>query len=128
MHEIRTERLLLRKAREDDLDAVHSLLSNAHATTYWYEPPHSTIEQSREWLESMIRIPRQSGDDFIVEREARIIGKAGFHTFPLIGFIFHPLSWGQGFAREALAAVIQRAFDVHRLEFIEADVDPRNER
>lgn len=128
MHEIRTERLLLRKAREGDLEAIHSVLSDPRATTYWYEPPHSTVDQSKEWLESMIQIPRQTGEDFIVEHEGRVIGKAGFHAFPLIGFIFHPDSWGQGFAREALAAVIQRAFDAHQLAFIEADVDPRNER
>ena len=76
----------------------------------------------------MIQIPEQTGDDFIVEHEGRVIGKAGFHAFPLIGFILHPNSWGHGFAREALAAVIERAFASHRLAFIEADVDPRNER
>lgn len=128
MHELRTERLLLRKAREGDLEAIHGALSNPEATAYWYEPPHSTLEQSKQWLASMIRIPEQTGEDFIVEHEGRVIGKAGFHAFPVIGFIFHPDSWGHGFAREALAAVIQRAFDQHRLAFIEADVDPRNER
>ena len=34
MTEIRTERLLLRKAREDDLNAIHALLSNPKATAY----------------------------------------------------------------------------------------------
>ena len=128
MTEIRTERLLLRKAREDDLKAVHSLLNNPRATAYWSTPPHSTIQQSQKWLASMIQIPEQAGEDFIVEHEGRVIGKAGLYAFPEIGFIFHPDSWGQGFAREALAAVIQRAFARHRLAFIEADVDPRNER
>lgn len=128
MNELRTERLLLRKAREGDLDAIHSVLSNAEATVYWYEPPHSTVEQSRAWLVSMMEIPEGTGEDFIVEHEGRVIGKAGFHAFPLIGFILHPDSWGRGLAREALAAIIQRAFDVHQLAFIDADVDPRNER
>jgi RimJ/RimL family protein N-acetyltransferase len=128
MHEIRTERLLLRKAREGDLDAIHSVLSNPEATTYWYEPPHSTVQQSKEWLISMMRTPEQSGEDFIVEHEGRVIGKIGFRAFPLIGFIFHPDSWGRGLAREALAPVIQRAFETHQLAFIDADVDPRNER
>lgn len=128
MHEIRTKRLILRKAREGDLDAIHSVLSNPEATAYWYEPPHSTVKQSQEWLISMIQIPERTGEDFIVEHESRVIGKAGFHAFPLIGFILHPDAWGQGFAREALAAIIQRAFEVHQLAFIDADVDPRNER
>lgn len=128
MHDLRTERLLLRKARESDLEAIHAVLSNPETTVYWYEPPHSTFQQSKEWLASMIQIPDETGEDFIVEHEGRVIGKAGFHAFPMIGFIFHPDSWGRGFASEALAAVIRRAFATHQLAFIEADVDPRNER
>lgn len=128
MHEIRTERLLLRQARESDLDAIHSVLSNPEATNYWFEPPHSSVQQSEEWLTSMMQIPAETGEDFIVEHDGRVIGKVGFHAFPVIGFILHPDSWGQGFAREAVAAVISRAFEVQKLEFIDADVDPRNER
>ena len=128
MHEIRTERLLLRQARESDIDAIHSVLSNPEATNYWFEPAQSSVQQSREWLTSMIQIPELTGEDFIIEYDGRVIGKAGFHAFPVIGFILHPDSWGRGFAREALVAVIRRAFEVHQLEFIDADVDPRNER
>lgn len=128
MQEIRTERLLLRQASASDLDAIHSVLSNPEATSYWFEPPHSSVQQSREWLTSMIQIPSGAGEDFIVEHNGLIIGKVGFHTFPVIGFILHPDWWGRGFAREALAAVIPRAFEIHQLDFIDADVDPRNER
>lgn len=128
MQDIRTERLLLRQACDGDIDAIHSVLSNPEATNYWFEPPHSSVQQSKEWLTSMIRIPGGTGEDFIVEHNGRVIGKVGFHVFPVIGFILHPDCWGRGFAREALAAVIRRAFEVHQLEFIDADVDPRNER
>ena len=33
---------------------------------------------------------------------------------------------GRGYAGEALALVLDRAFDVHGLAKVEADVDPRN--
>lgn len=128
MHQIRTERLLLRKARHSDIESIHSLLSNPEATDYWFEPPHSSMRQSREWLTSMIQIPEETGEDFIMEHVGQVIGKVGFHAFPVIGFILHPDWWGRGFAREAVAAVIRRAFEVHQLELIYADVDPRNER
>ena len=124
--EFRTERLVLRPARSDDLDAIHAILSNPQAMAYWSTPPHQTVEQSRDWLQSMIDIRLPHGEDLIIERDGKVIGKAGLWRFPEIGFILHPEFWGQGYAQEALRAVIGRAFDVHGLPRIEADVDPRN--
>lgn len=123
-----TGRLLLRKAVTADLPAIHAILSDSAATAYWSTPPHLTLDQSRDWLQSMIDIDPTQGDDFIVEHQGRVIGKAGLYRFPEIGFIFHPEVWGQGFAAEALAAVFDRAFETHRLPAIEADVDPGNMR
>lgn len=126
MATIQTSRLLLRPARGNDLDALHAILSDPGATAFWSTPPHETLEQTRQWLESMIAIPPQQGEDFIIEHEGQVIGKAGFYRFPEIGFILHPATWGQGFAKEALTCVIERGFRKHRLGTIVADVDPRN--
>lgn len=126
MLEIETERLLLRRGTMDDLAAFHSILSNPQATEFWSTPPHSYIEQSREWLQSMIDILPAEGEDFVVEHQGSVIGKAGFFRFPEIGFILHPLAWGLGFAEEAVRPLLKRAFHVHRLEAVEADVDPKN--
>lgn len=128
MVEIRTERLLLRQAREEDLASFHAILSDARATSYWSTPPHEDISQTRKWLASMIEIEKGEGEDFVVELEGRVIGKAGLFRFPEIGFIFHPGTWGRGFAREALEPVLGRAFSEHGLPAVEADVDPRNAR
>jgi [ribosomal protein S5]-alanine N-acetyltransferase len=126
MVELRTERLRLRPAREDDLPAFHAILSDPRATAYWSTPPHQDLAHTRDWLASMIEIDPAEGEDFVVELEGRVIGKAGLFRFPEIGFIFHPDAWGRGFAGEALRPVLSRAFAFHRLEAIEADVDPRN--
>jgi RimJ/RimL family protein N-acetyltransferase len=93
---------------------------------YWSSPPHETLDQTRDWLASMIAIQPSEGEDLIMELDGRLIGKAGLWRFPEIGFILHPDYWGRGFAGEALALVLQRAFDVHGLPKVEADVDPRN--
>jgi RimJ/RimL family protein N-acetyltransferase len=124
--EIRTERLLLRPAREADLAALHAILSDRQAMTYWSSPPHRDIEQTRDWLASMIAIEPSDGEDFIVEHEGQVIGKVGLWRFPEIGFIFHPDYWGRGFAEEGLTLVLDRAFGLHGLPKVEADVDPRN--
>jgi RimJ/RimL family protein N-acetyltransferase len=124
--EILTERLRLRPARLDDVDDLHEVLSDKRAMRYWWRPPHSDLAETRDWIEKMIAIDPAEGEDFVVELAGRAIGKAGLRRFPEIGFILHPDNWGKGLAREALAAVIARAFAVHRLPAIVADVDPRN--
>ena len=126
MTAIRTARLTLRRARIEDLEAIHAVLGNRQATRYWSTPPHADLEESRIWLESMIDAPPGESDDYVVEYEGRVIGKAGCWRLPEIGFILHPEHWGRGLAREAVEAVIDRVFSSFPIEALTADVDPRN--
>ncbi len=124
---IRTARLTLRPVRpEEDLGAMHAIMCQRRAMAYWSTPPHESEAQTSEWLANMAAIQPCEGEDFIVEHEGRVIGKAGFYRFPDIGYMFDPAVWGQGLAREAVGAVIERGFAVHNLQRIQADVDPRN--
>lgn len=124
--EFHTKRLVLRSARESDLPAMHTILSDPRAMAYWSSPPHTGVEQTRDWLASMIAIQPEEGEDFIVELDGKLIGKAGLWCFPEIGFILRSDCWGNGFAQEALAFVLDRAFGIHALPRVDADVDPRN--
>lgn len=126
MVEIETARLRLRPPRPDDAEAFHAILSDSEAMRYWSTVPHETIEQTRQWLQSMIEIPPGEGEDFIIEHRGQVIGKAGMFRFPEVGFILHPSAWGQGFATEALRPILDRAFGTHGLARVVADVDPRN--
>lgn len=126
MTEFHTARLTLRRARIEDLVAIHAIMSDRRAMRYWSSLPHGTEERTREWLQSMIEAPDALSDDYIVEHEGRVIGKAGCHRLPEIGFIFHPDVWGLGLAREALEALIPRIFAAHPVAALTADVDPRN--
>ena len=105
---------------------MHAVLSNAQAMRFWSTLPHTEIEQTREWLESMICDSPAERVDFVVEHEGREIGKAGCWRLPEIGFILHPDYWGRGYAREAMEAVIARIFERLPIPEITADVDPRN--
>jgi [ribosomal protein S5]-alanine N-acetyltransferase len=122
---IRTPRLLLRRAAEGDLDAIHAIMSDHEAMRFWSTPPHTDREATRAWLASMIATPPDAGDDFIVEHEGVVIGKLGAWRWPEIGYILARPAWGRGFATEALAAFIDYAFD-GRTDHLTADVDPRN--
>ncbi|QOV94103.1 GNAT family N-acetyltransferase [Novosphingobium sp. ES2-1] len=124
---IRTARLLLRPVRpQEDLAAMHAIMRQPRAMAYWSTPPHDSEAVTAEWLGNMADIPDLEGEDFIVEHQGRVIGKAGFYRFPDLGYMFDPDVWGQGFAREAVGMVIARGFTVHHLPRILADVDPRN--
>jgi len=127
MTELVTSRLRLRRARPADLDGLHAVFSHPVAMRYWSRPPHTELEQTREFLDSMIAAPSDLSDDFVVEHEGRAIGKAGCWRLPEVGYILHPDYWGQGMASEALTAVIGHVFSTRAIEAIKADVDPRNE-
>ncbi len=126
MGEILTPRLRLRRARPDDLDALHAVLSDARAMRYWSTPPHTDREQTREFLGKMIAAQPAESCDFVIERDGRTIGKAGCYHLPDVGYILHPDHWGQGLATEALGAVIAHIFAHYDVAALKADVDPRN--
>lgn len=123
---LHTPRLLLRPARLSDLDALHAIMRQPSAMAYWSTPPHESRQQTSDFLDGMMTIPPGEGEDFVIEHEGRLIGKAGLYRFPEIGYLLDPAFWGKGLAQEALTAVIGRAFAVHALPCITADVDPRN--
>ena len=124
--QIRTERLLLRRARPDDLDAIHALLSDPVGMRYWSTPPHHSLEQSRNWLQSMIDADPGASDDFIIDKDGAAIGKLGCWALPEIGFNLARAWWGQGLASEAMAAFIARRRALGAPRRLTADVDPRN--
>ena len=126
MTELRTARLVLRRARPDDLEAMHAVFSDPRTMTYWTHGPHESLERTREWLESMIASPASASDDFIVTLNGRAIGKMGAWRLPEFGFILAPEHWGKGLASEALAAFLDHVFERPDVDHLIADVDPRN--
>ena len=124
--QIRTERLLLRRPRMDDLDAMFEITSNPVAMRYWSTLPHASRDVTRPWLEQMIARTAAGGEDFLIEFEGRIIGDVGAGRLPDFGFIIHPDYWGRGFATEASTAFIAYAFSDTAATELCADVDPRN--
>jgi RimJ/RimL family protein N-acetyltransferase len=122
---IRTQRLTLRRARIEDLDDVHAMLSHPAAMRYWSTPEHETLEQSREWLAGMVA-GGPDEDDFLIEHQGRVIGKAGAWKLPEIGFLLHPDHWGKGLGFEAMSAAIAHLFAAHDLPELTAEADPRN--
>ncbi|MBB3871186.1 GNAT family N-acetyltransferase [Brevundimonas mediterranea] len=121
-----TPRLILRRARPGDVDDLHQVFSSPDAMRWWSTTPHETREQTVEWLESMIAADPENSDDFVIQAQGRVIGKAGFWRLPEIGYILHPDYWGRGLATEALTAVIDHVIATRDTDGVTADVDPAN--
>lgn len=125
--EIITERLLLRRPRPDDLDALHEIMSDPRAMRYWSTLPHADREVTAAWLAQEIQQLETDGDDFVIVHQGRVIGKVGAWKLPEMGYILHPDFWGRGLAFEATSAYIAHAFASNLIDRLTADVDPRNE-
>src|SRR5690349_13148624 len=125
VEELRTERLVLRRARRDDAEAMHRIMSNPVAMRYWSSPPHQAFEETARWMASMVEAPREVSDDFIVTLDGELIGKFGAWRLPEFGFLIDPAQWGKGYASEAMRGFIAHRRRVGGTE-LTADVDPRN--
>ena len=123
--ELRTERLLLRRARPEDAVALHAFMRQPRAMRYWSTVPHPDLATTQAFVASMIAPPHEGSDDFVVEAGGRVIGKLGSWRLPDLGYIFAPDTWGQGYASEALAAFIAHRRGQGGGE-LTADTDPRN--
>ncbi len=123
---IRTERLVLRQATWDDLDAVHRIMSDPRAMRYWSRPEHETLEETKTWMGFLV-VQAPDSRDWLIEKDGVVIGKAGAWQLPEVGFLLDPAQWGRGLACEAMVAVIA-ALEVEfpDLGQLTAEVDPRN--
>ena len=51
-------------------------MSDPAAMRYWSTPPHTTLDETRQFLDQMIAAPTSESDDFLIEYRGEVIGKA----------------------------------------------------
>ncbi len=122
-----TERLILRRYEEEDLQDLFAYVSDGEVAKYEpYRP--MTLEETKDNLawrigtEEMVAVERKDSHKMIGNV---YLGKREFEALE-IGFVFNRHDWGHGYAAESCRALIQRAFSngIHR---IYAECDPLNE-
>lgn len=109
--EIITARLRMRRARAEDLEAVHALGSHwdvVKQTATWPWPP------DRGFTETRVRpIAPEDGMGGPVFAGADLVGLMGVMTKDgraELGYMFAPAHWGKGYATEMAAALIAHAW------------------
>jgi RimJ/RimL family protein N-acetyltransferase len=135
--EIQTERLVLRALRASDAAHVHAYRGDAEVARFqsWnrqsLDEVHAFIAEQRAlqhdepgWYQ--LAIARRSTD--------RVIGDLGVHILESdirqveLGFTLAPDAQGQGFAAEAVRAMLGHLFVALGKHRVIASTDPRNER
>jgi RimJ/RimL family protein N-acetyltransferase len=124
-----TPRLTLRPRRDADAEALYPVLSDPAVMRWWSRAPLESLEATRaylardatgDWRAWFITL---TGDDraigWVSTGEKRQGGVSE------IGYILSPAVQGQGIAREALSAVIDRLFAEGKRRVF-ADTDPEN--
>lgn len=133
---IRTARLELRPLRETDVAALFEIHSDPNAMRYWDAPVWKNDERGRAMVARDLALTTRDYLRLGIELAAsgKLLGTCflwGINTQcrrAEIGYILGSQSWGQGYMREALSALLDYAFTELNLNRVEADTDPRNER
>lgn len=123
---LKTDRLILRRYRKEDLQDLYAYLSDEAVVKYEPYDPMTADETARE-------LERRICDDEMIAVELKenrrlignvYLGKRDFNSLE-IGYVFNKQYWGQGYAAESCTALIEKAFaeGVHR---IYAECDPCN--
>lgn len=125
---IETERLILRKFDAGDEEDLYAFLSDSEVVKW---EPYEPI--TREQAEAALQERRKTDEMIAIELKEKhvLIGNVYLGDRPFcakeLGYLLNRTYWGRGYASEACAAVVKKAFEdgVHR---VYAECDPENTR
>lgn len=130
-----TERLRLRPHNADDVEWLHELYSRPDVARYLLDEPW-TAEVTHDKLTKRLAKTDIDGETgalaLVIEHDGVPIGDVALwltdheHRQSEIGWVLDPAHGGQGFASEAVRAVLALGFDHYRLHRITAQMDARN--
>lgn len=110
---IETERLILRRYKESDIDAIYEMITDERLSKYLIFPKLTKSEE----LESIKKWIREADvskkEKWVIERKSdhAIVGNINVnsveskHNYCNVGYIIRFEYWGNGYAAEALKAV-----------------------
>lgn len=130
-----TERLRLRPHNANDAEWLHELYSRPDVARYLLDEPW-TAEVTHDKLTERLAKTDIDGETgalaLVIEHDGVPIGDVALwltdheHRQGEIGWVLDPAHGGQGFASEAVRAVLALGFDHYRLHRITAQMDARN--
>jgi RimJ/RimL family protein N-acetyltransferase len=130
---IETERLELRPLTIDDVDAYLGLHADPDVAHFLGEMDRELAvarlqRDARQWEERGCGLFKVTHRD-----DGRFVGRVGLRYWPQfdeteLGWTLRREEWGHGFATEAAAAVATWGFRELPVEYLTANIEPRNAR
>ncbi len=126
---LETDRLILRKMKPDDAEAVFAYASDPEVTCYVIWETHCTIEDSRAFLDLVLSKYESGGEPewgIVYKGDHRFVGTCGivswepYHARAELGYTLSRDYWGRGLMAEAVGAMISFGFREMNLNRIEA--------
>lgn len=130
-----TERLVLREFTRNDVDDIHALDGDPRVMRFLGDGKPLSRESAEQSIERVLRryVEHPGQGVWHVSRRdtGRFIGwvslkHAGDSPDIEVGYRYVPDAWGQGFATEAGAVMLERGFDVVGLDRIIGVTHPEN--
>uniref|UniRef100_UPI0032B01840 GNAT family N-acetyltransferase n=1 Tax=Sphingomonas sp. AR_OL41 TaxID=3042729 RepID=UPI0032B01840 len=129
---LESARLRLRPMTLDDAAAIHLVYADEMAMRWWSHAPHISVEETRESLARHIADPAWRSWAITLAGDDTAIGSLAAHEkrqgkVVEIGYSLVRSHWGQGYAREAVARLIDRLIREEGMRRVFADTDPEND-
>lgn len=134
MNVLETARLTLRRLTPEDAPFILELVNEPSWLQFIGDKGVHTLDDARGYIQNgpMDMYARLGFGLYLVQRkDAAPMGICGLIKRPTledvdIGFAFRPAFWGQGYARESAAAVLDQGRDAFKLKRIVAITSPGN--
>ena len=132
---ITTRRLIMRYLRQDDVEQLMPILSDIAVTRYLSYGVWSSTEDGRAWCDEFAEMNRVGSTAWFVcieKATGRMVGNCVLfnHEEPCrraeLGYMFGRQWWRQGFAEEAVTALIDHGFRRCGLQRLEAQIHVAN--
>ena len=133
---IETKRLILRRYKETDIDAIYDIITDKRLSTY-IKYPDLTKEQELECIKEWIEEADDSKyERWVIERkeDGAIVGNIDVntvvkkHNYCNVGYTIRYDYWGNGYAAEALEAVSNHLLEESGYYLVECSCNELNKQ
>jgi ribosomal-protein-alanine N-acetyltransferase len=130
-----TSRLLLRKLRIEDIDALYDYASDPEVSRHTFWTTHRNSAETKAYIKTVLdHYARKEVAVWAIERQQDgvCIGTGGFinwspkHRRAEIGYALARDHWNQGYGTEAVRAMIRFGFETMQCNRIQAQCVPAN--